>query len=143
MIVADLKENQAKVAMKGKEFAGKYYKIFDETTPEERMTKLTELYVEGGSSIYWNGHSSENAGGANKFLGLVLALMPSTKHQITSIDAQALPGCCSADFFIITIIGKCMYNNEIARSFFHTLVVRQHENKHYILEDDFRWLADR
>ena len=143
MLMADVKENQGKVAMKGKEFAGKYYKIFDETTPDERIQKLADLYVDEGSIIYWNGHSSESAGGAHKLLRLVLALMPPTRHHIASVDAQALPRCEDADFFILTITGRCTYNQEVARSFFHTLVVRQHQDKHYILEDDFRWLAER
>ncbi|KNH07720.1 nuclear transport factor 2 protein(NFT2) [Perkinsela sp. CCAP 1560/4] len=137
-----IRENQAKVSMKAKEFAAKFYKLIDDTTPEERMRKLALLYVEDGSVIYWNGHDSASAGGPHKLLRLVLALMPPTKHFISAIDAQALPGCEEADFFMVAISGKCSYNQEVSRSFFQTLIVRQYEEKHYILEDDFRWTAE-
>ena len=132
-----------KTALKAKLFGLKYYRLFDLENPEEREKALLPLYVEPGSVLVWNGHSSASSSSCHDFLKMVLAVMPSSEHRIKTMDVHPLPGCVEADLVLLNTTGRVGYNREIYRTFFHSLIVRQHENNYYIMEDDFRWIGER
>ena len=133
-----------KVAGKAKTFTFSYYAALDSDTPEGRFQSLAILYVPQ-SVIEWNGHTSANCPSPHDFLQLMFQQMPPTKHHLITIDAHPLPGCEDGDSFMISVTGKVSYNQEAAKLFCQTLIVRQApgESKHYLVHDEFRWLAER
>ena len=143
MMRMSLEQEILAVAQKARAFATQYYKALDSEMPEERLQSMTSLYVPQ-SVISWNGHSS--ATDPLGFLEQMFAQMPQTTHTLVTLDAHPLPGSDGkGDAFIINITGKVSYNNEAAKLFFQTMVVRQApgDSKHYLVHDEFRWLAER
>lgn len=125
------------VAQKACDFYKQYYKLLDDVNSRET---LLSIYAENESTelCEWNGHKLGWGDLRMYFSGL-----PPTSHRIDVADAQPLPGCENADSFLLVVHGSVVYDGEHTREFFQRFVVRQDNSKYYIVNDYYRWLAEK
>lgn len=126
------------VAKKALEFRQRYYKMLDNV--EQRQALLT-LYAVGVPDLSeWNGHPLSTL----QDIDTHFKALPKTQHQIDCVDAQPLPGNENADSILMIVHGVVTYDDEHKREFFQRLVLRKApDNKYYIMNDYYRWLAER
>jgi hypothetical protein len=108
----------------------------------ETRAALLDCYCEPTTPntplMEWNGHTLMNK---EQVAGYFQSL-PKTKHELRSVDAQPLPGCDQADSFVITISGRCTYDDEHVRYYYHRLVVAKSGERHYVVHDYLRWTGE-
>lgn len=128
--------------MKALAFVKKYYEVLDSREPGGRESLLMfyndAMATAGTPLMQWNGHACATVSD----IAAYLQNLPKTKHELRSVDAQALPGSQSADSFMITVNGSCMYDDEHLRYFYERLIIARDGATHYIANTYYRWTGE-
>ena len=129
------------VSKKALAFQKLYYTGLD--SGMDSRGQLLGMYLDptdGSTLMQWNGHSIANVEGVSQYF----QNLPPTKHEVKSLDAQPLPGNQQGDSFLVTVNGKCTYDDEHVRLFFQRFVLHKAEQtgKFYIVNDYLRWTGE-
>uniref|UniRef100_A0A7S1Q6U0 NTF2-related export protein n=1 Tax=Neobodo designis TaxID=312471 RepID=A0A7S1Q6U0_NEODS len=121
-------------------FKDAYYQALD-ASPERRQELLTRYYPAQVQHpvMTWNGHVLATPADVGQYM----ANLPKTKHTIYSADVQPLPGAERIETFFITITGTCIFDDEHPRNFYQRLTVCHQEGRLYIVQDYYRWTAEK
>lgn len=129
------------VTMKALTFVKKYYEVLDAggAAREPLMSFFNHPLASPGTPLMqWNGHTLNTAQDVESYL----SNLPKTKHELRSVDAQPLPGSTDADSYMITVNGRCVYDDEHTRYFYERIIVAKHKGLHYIVNAYYRWTGE-
>lgn len=132
------------VAKKALEFTRKYYKTMDDLSSRP---SIVQFYANFSNLCEWNGHKYSTQADLFNYL----QELPKTHHTVDVVDAHPLPGNqpqstnleTSDHSILITVHGSVTYDDEHKREFFQRFVVRQKGTTYYIVNDYYRWLAEK
>lgn len=120
--------------------AAKTYYDFLDGGPEKRKELCQRFLPKNECLMDWNGFQLTSPAEVETYL----MNLPPTRHTMTVVDAQPLPGSVNGDSFLVTVSGTVTYNGEHKRFFFQRLVwIRGSDAKTYIAHDYMRWTGER
>lgn len=129
-------DEQRQIVANAITFVKNYYAKLDDAS---KRGELCEVYFEGAPVLLeWNGYPMVTRQQVFDYF----SQLPSTKHEVNTADAHALPGCTNSDSILVTVNGSVKYDDEHMREFFQRFVLRRNADaKYYVVNDYYRWLS--
>uniref|UniRef100_A0A8R1DPM5 NTF2-related export protein n=1 Tax=Caenorhabditis japonica TaxID=281687 RepID=A0A8R1DPM5_CAEJA len=131
----DINKEDEELCKEAEKFSQVYYDVMD-----RKRDKIGFLYANiSTSNAVWNGNPINGYDSICQFL----AALPSTQHNIQSLDAQRLPEGVTGDLnggIILHVGGSVTVDNDAERAFTQTLVLCVEDAKYKVKSDRFRYV---
>jgi NTF2-related export protein 1/2 len=102
---------------------------------DKKRHQVSKLYLENATFV-WNGNASIGKDNIQKFF----QELPSSEHQMTTVDAQPIiDNTVSQTFtFLVQVSGTVKYQDSPSRAFQQTFMLTAQQDKWKIVNDCFR-----
>ncbi|CAO4360694.1 Protein CBR-NXT-1 [Caenorhabditis briggsae] len=131
----DINKDDEELCKEAEKFMQVYYDVMD-----RKREKIGFMYATiSQSNAVWNGNPINGFDDICRFM----AALPSTQHNIQSLDAQRLPEGVSGDMsggMILHVAGSVTVDSDAQRAFTQTLVLGVEDGKYKVKSDRFRYV---
>ncbi|CCD73516.1 NTF2-related export protein [Caenorhabditis elegans] len=129
----EINKEDEELCNESKKFMDVYYDVMD-----RKREKIGFLYTQVSNAV-WNGNPINGYDSICEFM----KALPSTQHDIQSLDAQRLPEGVTGDMsggMLLNVAGAVTVDGDSKRAFTQTLLLGVEDGKYKVKSDRFRYV---